>query len=69
MMTRMQIKQRRSGAAGAAVTGCIVGAVVTALLPEFDPEAFKTTLAVIGAVLASYALCRLIFWLDGERDV
>lgn len=68
-MTRMQIKQRRTGAAAAAATGCIVGAIVAALLPEFDPDAFKTTLAVIGAVAASYALCRVIFWLDGERDV
>lgn len=68
-MTRMQIKQRRTGAAVAAVTGCIVGAIITSLLPNFDSEAFKTTLAVIGAVAASYALCRVVWWLDGERDV
>lgn len=67
-MTRMQIKQRHTGAAVAAVTGCIIGAIMTALLPEFDPEAFKTTLAVIGAVAASYALCRVVWWLDGERQ-
>ena len=68
-MTREERKQSDRCNLSAAVTGCIVGAIVTALLPEFDPDAFKTTLAVIGAVAASYALCRVIFWLDGERDV
>lgn len=68
-MTREERKQADRRKLAAAVTGCIVGAVVTALLPEFDPEAFKTTLAVIGAVAASYALCRFVWWLDGERDV
>lgn len=68
-MTREERKQADRRKLAAAVTGCIVGAIVTALLPEFDPEAFKTTLAVIGAVAASYSLCRVIFWLDGERNV
>lgn len=63
-MTRMEHRRQRTNTLEAIIGALCVGLLLGGMLPPFDPDHFKTMLAVIGAVASASYFVRFVVWLD-----